>query len=140
MRGHEPLIALRRRGKVPARGVVIDAGRTGFNDCETWAPLHWPRAFVEIDERDKPHRLDLCWTSALRVVLVRQPFFPMPAFAEITRAVLAHHPDLLTTLVLRLRGEGEAAIHHHRAGTWSSGWPSEELESAAQGWPNLMEH
>lgn len=135
MKGHLPLIAMRKRGQVPARGVVIDAGRTYHADADTWADTRWPRAFVEIGDREPVKRLDLCFTAAMRVVLVRQPEYPMPAFAELTRAVLAHHPDLLTCVVCADDGRSYE-VQHHRSGQWLTGWPAEELQAATDGWPN----
>lgn len=135
MVGHEPLIAMRLKGRIPARGVVIDAGRSYHADAWTWAQRHWPRAFVEVGDSEPIRRLNLAWTVALPVVLVRQPFYPMPAFAELTRAVLAHHPALLSCVVMPDDWQDGLKVHHWRDGQWHQGWPSEELAGADQGWP-----
>lgn len=137
MRGHESLIAMRMRGHVPARGVVIDAGRSYYGDAGHWDQIGWPRAFVEVADADRIGRLDLSWVVGLRAVLVRQPFYPLPVFADLTRLVLGHQPQVLSCAVMPDEFQDGLAVHHWRAGAWSKGWAPEELESLRQGWPTL---
>lgn len=137
MVGHEPLIAMRCQGRIPARGVVVDAGKSFHADAWTWAARRWPRAFVEVADADPIERLDLSWAVAMRVVLVRQPLYPMQKFAGLTRQVLGHKPALLSCAVMSDDGMEPVMVKHWRDGQWFDGWPPEELASAAEGWPTV---
>lgn len=70
MRGHEPIIAMRRRGKRPAF-VFLDTTRTTAPMCE-WRD--WPNVSpaipsVWVEPDDAPHRLDLRFVFGLSVVV-----------------------------------------------------------------------
>jgi hypothetical protein len=70
MRGHEPLIAMRRAGRRPALGALVRAGASDPNSDS----LHWPderpdAALLWVGERDDIDRLDLRCLLGLKVVV-----------------------------------------------------------------------
>lgn len=103
MRGHESLLALRRRGVRPAAGVLVDAGSTGpwlreTSDlgCKTALAAVW------VAPSANPERLDFRCLHALPVLLAVEAWQDREKVRGLVRRVREFAPASLTVLRLTL--------------------------------------
>jgi RNA 3'-terminal phosphate cyclase len=126
MRGHQELLNLRRRGFVPAGGVVVDLGVIAY-DWGTWAKKRKPAAFVRIELGEAA---DCRCLAALPVLLRVAP----EATKEQTRAAVARieavAPKALGVVLMGPSGTqpdqdefGRESVWTVTAGAWERGWP-----------------
>lgn len=69
MRGHEPIVAMRRRGKKPAM-VFIDAFETASQCWREWPARDLSMPQVEVSEHEALSGLDLRFVVGLRVFVM----------------------------------------------------------------------
>ena len=68
MKGHEPLIAMRRKGHVPVGGLMVDTSPAGSDRwAGDWGKLGMSMAFVDIQPRDSLHDLRFAFGLAVQV-------------------------------------------------------------------------
>lgn len=120
MRGHESLLALRRAGKAPAHGVCIDVGWDEEDAWFFWSQKRLPRAFVEIEPKDRISSLDLRFVAGLPVVMVWQYDTPKQRFAEAVRAVQEWEPRILAAVQRKPEGCEPWGVNGNQ---WVKGWP-----------------
>lgn len=98
MTGHEPLLAMRRRGVRPAHGVRVDLGLIDPTATRTWSRDRWPYAVVWVQSNDTPQALDLRFAKALPVVLVVDEATDRIRFDALVTALHHAGPSSLTLL------------------------------------------
>lgn len=98
MTGHEPLLAMRRRGVRPAHGVRVDLGLIDPTATRTWSRDRWPYAVVWVQFNDAPQALDLRFAKAIPVVLVVDESTERSRFDALVATLHKAEPASLTLL------------------------------------------
>lgn len=101
MLGHESLIALRRRGRKPVDGVLLDAGSLGPWLCEsTQLGCRSSMAAVWVAPSAHPDRFDLRCVHGLPVLLAVESWQPKDRVRGLVQRVREFEPAALTLLRL----------------------------------------
>jgi RNA 3'-terminal phosphate cyclase len=126
MRGHQELLTLRRRGFVPAGGVVVDLGVIDY-EWGTWAKKRTPTAFVRV-ELDEP--ADCRCLAALPVLVRVAPEATKEQIRATVGRIEAVKPKALGVVLMRPDGMAPVVDEFGRvsawtvtAGAWERGWP-----------------
>ncbi len=103
MLGHEPLLALRRRGRKPVAGVLLDAGSCGpwlreATDLGCTSAM----AAVWVAPSASPERFDLRCVHGLPVLLAVEAWQPKDRVRGLVQRVREFEPAALTLLRIGL--------------------------------------
>jgi hypothetical protein len=101
MLGHEPLLALRRKGRKPVAGVLIDAGSLGpWLGNPGRKNTDRSMAHVWLYPKQRAEAMDLRFAHRLPVLLAVEAWIEKGAVRTLVQSVLAVEPASLTLLRL----------------------------------------
>jgi hypothetical protein len=129
--GHLPLLALRRKGRVPPKGVRVDLGYVDPAGARNWhrPAVPMPCAVVWVQEDEPMHGLDLRFCHAMETLLAIGFGTDQARCDAAIAAVLAAGPSSLVVVALddnnraadavRLDGDGWQPINAERVALWN---------------------
>lgn len=118
MTGHEPLLAMRRRGYAPAQGVRLDVGFVDPHSAKAWHRKGMPCAVVHLADADDLARLDLRFLVGLDALIVGPTYQDPDRFVQAVSAVQRHCPASLVAVGLDEENRAFDAQRFY-AGVWA---------------------
>ena len=119
MNGHEPLLAMRRKGYAPAQGVRLDVGFVDPHSANAWHRKGMPCAVVHLADADDLARLDLRFLLGLDAVIVGPAYQAPERFVRAVAAVQRHHPASIVAVGLDQENRA-AEAQRFAGGVWAS--------------------